>query len=87
MRSTLIFERHQQNFMMDNNYAFCSKTAKPRQDALQSNQCGKWQHRTCLTGITRVAYWQLERKENELSNWKCNICMKVSSLSYNVYHL
>ena len=72
---------------MDDNCAFCSKTVRPRQDALQCDQCEKWQHRTCQTGITRAVYRQLVRKEKELPNWKYNICVQVSNLSFNVYHV
>ena len=41
---------------MSDNCIQCSSVVRARQEALQCDGCGLWQHRTCGTGIDRATY-------------------------------
>lgn len=53
---------------------YCSNTVRPRQEAVQCEECQLWQHRTCHTGITRAQYREAVRGEIELK-WTCDLCL------------
>ena len=36
----------------------CLQEVRPRQEAIQCDDCLKWQHRTCGTGYSRAEYRQ-----------------------------
>ncbi|XP_035663876.1 uncharacterized protein LOC118407506 [Branchiostoma floridae] len=52
----------------------CKKTVRPRQEALQCDNCNRWQHRTCQKEITREFYRRLVNQEAELESWQCQDC-------------
>ena len=41
----------------------CGQTVRPRQEAIQCQNCSLWQHRTCNTNITRDSYRKAVRGE------------------------
>ena len=60
----------------------CSKTVRPRQEALKCDACHRWQHRICNTGITRSFYRKMVRGEAEMEEWYCVECKELS-VNYN----
>ena len=52
----------------------CGQTVRPRQEAIQCENCSFWQHRTCNTNITRECYRRAVRGEEELQ-WQCVSCL------------
>ena len=54
----------------------CGQTVRPRQEAIQCENCSFWQHRTCKTGITRHCYQRAVRGEEEIV-WKCASCLEM----------
>ena len=52
----------------------CGQTVRPRQEAIQCENCSFWQHRTCNTGITREIYRKAVRGEEEIQ-WECATCL------------
>ena len=56
----------------------CGQTVRPRQEAIQCEECSFWQHRTCKTGITRLCYQRAVRGEEEIV-WKCASCLEINN--------
>lgn len=54
--------------------AFCGKTLRPRQEALQCDVCQRRQHRTCGTGMPRDVYRGLKKIPNSIPSWHCSQC-------------
>ena len=52
----------------------CGQTVRPRQEAIQCENCSFWQHRKCNTNITRECYRRAVRGEEELQ-WQCVSCL------------
>ena len=52
----------------------CNKHVRPRQEALQCDNCQRWQHRICKTNIDRQFYRQLVKGVKELVDWFCEEC-------------
>eukprot|EP00794_Sanderia_malayensis_P011476 gene11476-12672_t len=51
----------------------CKKEVHPRQEAIECNECKRWQHRTCKSGVSREDYRRFNREEIEI-DWKCEDC-------------
>ena len=51
----------------------CHVPVRARQERLQCDGCGRWQHRKCQTGISRVDYWTAV-KSNISIDWHCEFC-------------
>ena len=51
----------------------CGQTVRPRQEAIQCENCSFWQQRKCNTNITRECYWRAARAKKNYSG--------------NVYHV
>ena len=59
----------------------CTKVVRPRQEAIQCDSCHGWQHKTCGTNISRDFYKRLVKKEVNLENWHCSICLIPRAVS------
>ncbi|KAK6188817.1 hypothetical protein SNE40_004916 [Patella caerulea] len=55
---------------------FCSATVRPRQEGIQCQLCGLWQHRTCKTGISQATYRRAVKGLEEIT-WKCVPCLNA----------
>ena len=51
----------------------CATPVTERQEALQCDGCGLWNHRTCCTGIDRQTYRAAVKGDVELE-WRCRHC-------------
>ena len=49
----------------------CEALVRPHQKAVQCDDCNRWQHRTCNTGISRVDYRAAVQSDAELQ-WRCS---------------
>ena len=56
------------------NCVVCYKLVKPRQQALQCDDCDQWQHRVCQTGLSQRQYWQLVADDSNSYIWRCSVC-------------
>ena len=54
----------------------CNEPVRPRQERLQCAGCGKWQHRTCDSGITQIVYRESLRSGHGI-DWRCPFCTTV----------
>ena len=54
----------------------CNREVRPRQEALECEQCTRWQHRICGTGITQTQY-RTAIKTNAEIKWKCKGCTSI----------
>ena len=59
----------------------CSETVRPRQEAVQCNDCEKWQHRKCGTGIDRDMYRRIVKGDETFTWFFTNCTPKPSSES------
>ena len=55
----------------------CGQAVRPRQEAIQCENCSFWQHRICKTGITRHCYQRAVRGAEEIV-WKCASCVEIN---------
>ena len=55
----------------------CGQTVRPRQEAIQCENCSFWQHRICNTGIMREIYRKVVRGEEEIQ-WECASCLNFA---------
>ena len=51
----------------------CDRPVRPRQQAVACDQCERWYHRTCGTGIEQGFYRRLVKNLVTLE-WKCSRC-------------
>ncbi|XP_068231288.1 uncharacterized protein [Palaemon carinicauda] len=51
----------------------CLVPVRARQEGLQCDMCGRWQHRKCNTGVSRADYWAAVKSGNSI-DWNCNTC-------------
>lgn len=51
----------------------CGVPVRARQEGLQCDGCGRWQHRKCDSGISRVDYWTA-LKSGITIDWSCDLC-------------
>ncbi|KAI0227998.1 hypothetical protein LSAT2_021486 [Lamellibrachia satsuma] len=56
------------------NCVVCNKLVRPRQQALQCDDCDRWQHRVCQTGLTQRRYRQLVADDSNSDIWQCSVC-------------
>ena len=60
----------------------CGKEVRPRQQALLCDNCGRWQHRICHTGIKQSDYFVIQKrlkatekgKDDFIFFWTCVRC-------------
>ncbi|KAL5014779.1 hypothetical protein ScPMuIL_009049 [Solemya velum] len=54
----------------------CGREARPRQEALCCDECERWRHRICDTGMPRSVYGDLTKKQKngEEFQWRCPEC-------------
>ena len=52
---------------------FCSDEVRPRQHGLLCEDCNRWQHRKCKTGITQKQYYDAMKGLIQL-DWRCAEC-------------
>ena len=50
------------------------KLVRPRQQALQCDDCDRWQHRVCKTGLSQRRYRQLVADDSNSYIWQCSVC-------------
>ncbi|KAK4309665.1 hypothetical protein Pmani_018711 [Petrolisthes manimaculis] len=55
----------------------CKKSCKDSQQCLQCDNCNRWQHRTCNTGISEDYYHQLSQMDD--FPWNCSNCSPNTS--------
>ena len=58
----------------------CGQTVRPRQEAIQCENCSFWQHRICKTGITSHCYQRAVRGAEEIV-WNCASCVEINDES------
>ena len=51
----------------------CQQQVRPRQEGLQCDDCLRWQHRTCSTGISQSEYRDAVKTGVSI-NWHCSTC-------------
>ncbi|XP_066274964.1 uncharacterized protein [Branchiostoma lanceolatum] len=56
----------------------CKTNVRPKQEALQCDNCNRWQHRTCQKEITQKVYWQVVHEKVVLESWHCKDCTTPS---------
>ena len=61
----------------------CDLVVRPRQHALQCDDCDKWQHRICDTGISQQVYRRLMRGEDLIGHWLCYACKTAEHVDVN----
>ena len=62
LRQILCMSKRQQKFV------------RPRQQALQCDDCDRWQHRVCKTGLSQRRYRQLVADDSNSYIWRCSVC-------------
>lgn len=59
---------------MEPDCVYCGKEVRPRQQALNCDNCNRWQHRVCATSITQKEYRLIVKGELDLGEWFCFKC-------------
>ena len=54
----------------------CQQEVRPGQEAIQCDDCHKWQHRTCGTGYSRADYRQAVRQGTDIP-FSCVPCRQA----------
>lgn len=63
--------------IMSDNCIECSAPVTNRQEGLLCDGCGKWNHRTCHSGVSRAEYRATVHEDRELA-WRCRPCQIYS---------
>ena len=51
----------------------CQQQVRPRQEGLQCDDCLRWQHRTCSTGVLQSEYRDAVKTGAPI-HWRCSTC-------------
>ena len=71
-----------------NNCIKCGKVVRARQHGILCEDCSRWQHRTCQTGISISDYRKAVSGKLEI-NWKCQDCsvQSINQSRVSISHL
>ena len=79
---------HSMETATGNNCIKCGKVVRARQHGILCEDCSRWQHRTCQTGITISDYRKAVSGKLEI-NWKCQDCsvQSINQSRVSISHL
>jgi predicted RNA-binding Zn-ribbon protein involved in translation (DUF1610 family) len=62
----------------EDNCIWCKQPVRARQQGLLCDCCERWQHRTCNSGISLIAYRTAVRCGEDI-DWRCEDCRNLSA--------
>ena len=62
----------------EDNCIWCKQPVRARQQGLLCDCCKRWQHRTCNSGISLIAYRTAVRCGEDI-DWRCEDCRNLSA--------
>ncbi|KAL3887331.1 hypothetical protein ACJMK2_027273 [Sinanodonta woodiana] len=62
----------------------CAREVRPRQHLIACDVCGFWQHRTCRTGISLLAYRDAVNNKGKIG-FTCRPCREMNQIPVNTY--
>jgi predicted RNA-binding Zn-ribbon protein involved in translation (DUF1610 family) len=70
--------RHTEDMSAEDNCIWCKQPVRARQQGLLCDCCERWQHRTCNSGISLIAYRTAVRCGEDI-DWRCEDCRNLSA--------